>query len=72
MQDDLLQYSCKSPTGGHTETNTTVLFHGTERVSGDGRRTALGRGDTRILEMLLLRIINAIATPNTSHKIRKQ
>lgn len=41
MQDDLLQYSCKSPTGGHTETNTIVLFHKAEHILGDRGQTVL-------------------------------
>lgn len=40
-QDDLLQYSCKSPTGGHTETNTIVLFHKAEHIVGDRGQTVL-------------------------------
>jgi len=42
MQDDLLQYSCKSPKGGHAETNTVVPFHTAQHVLGDKRQTGLG------------------------------
>lgn len=67
MQDDLLQYFCKSPTGGHTQTNSSVRLHQAESALGYRQQTGFGGG---MHSRMLLNVMNV--TPNTSYKRTKQ